>query len=125
MSSVKWEDIENCTVATSRIESDRKRVGRDDGAPLSPDLRDTKYKIRDLSCQANNSLPEAPPSLTMQSFCNQVHSQGTRVERLSGEKETHSLERGTYSSRKCCWGPMMEPGRQILIQAMISACVNL
>lgn len=30
-----------------------------------------------------------------------------------------------FSSRKCCWGPMMEPGRQILIQAMISACVNL
>lgn len=30
-----------------------------------------------------------------------------------------------FSSKKCCWGPMMEPGRQILIQAMISACVNL
>lgn len=30
-----------------------------------------------------------------------------------------------FSFRKCCWGPMMEPGRQILIQAMISACVNL
>lgn len=30
-----------------------------------------------------------------------------------------------FSSRKCCWGPIMEPGRHILIQAIISACVNL
>lgn len=31
----------------------------------------------------------------------------------------------TYSSKKCCWGPIIEPGRHILIQAMASACVNL
>lgn len=32
--------------------------------------------------------------------------------------------RNTYSSRKCCWGPMTEPGRQNLIQAMVSAAVK-
>lgn len=34
----------------------------------------------------------------------------------------HSL---TYPSMKFCWGPITEPGRQILIQAMASAAVSL
>lgn len=30
----------------------------------------------------------------------------------------------TYSSTKFCWGPIMDPGRQMRIQAMASAAVR-
>lgn len=92
---------------------------------LSLDLRDRKYKIRAPELSRNNSLPEAPPSLTKQSFYNRATAREQEAGRIRDETERAVLGKGTHSSRKCCWGPMMEPGRQILIQAMISACVNL